>query len=66
MKEKDSEEVQQEQERIEAHREGSAAALFAGLLILVLLAGSAVLISYFWPVFTSSRPNMPPPAAQEE
>ena len=31
--------------------EGSAAGLFAGAPHFMLLAGSAILIAYFWPVF---------------
>ena len=51
---RDVEEV--EEAHVEAQREGSAAALLAGLLILGLLAGSAIFVTYFWPVF-----EIPPP-----
>ena len=52
---------------VEAQREGSAAALLAGLLILVLLAGSAMLVTYFWPVFEIAvpQPNVSTPAPEE-
>ena len=51
----------------EAQREGSAAALLAGLLILGLLAGSAIFVTYFWPVFEIAAPqvNIPTPVVQE-
>ena len=62
---RDVEEV--EEEHVEAQREGSAAALLAGLLILVLLAGSAMLVTYFWPVFeiAAPQPNVSTPAPEE-
>ena len=46
-----------EKEHVETQREGSAAGLLAGLLILVLLAGSAVLVTYFWPVLELAAPE---------
>ena len=51
-----------------ASRDGYVAGLLAGLVMLVMLAGSAVLISYFWPVFevATSRPTMTPPAISQE
>ena len=62
---RDVEEV--EEAHVEAQREASAAALLAGLLILGLLAGSAIFVTYFWPVFEIAAPqvNMPTPAVQE-
>ena len=39
------------EEHVETQRQGSAAAVFAGLLILGLLTGSAIFDTYFWPVF---------------
>ena len=41
--------------------------LLAGLLILGLLAGSAIFVTYFWPVFEIAAPqvNMPTPAVQQ-
>ena len=39
------------EEHVETQRQGSAAGLLTGLLILVLLAGSAIFVTYFWPVF---------------
>ena len=62
---RDVEEV--EEAHVEAQREGSAAALLAGLLILGLLAGSAIFVTYFWPVFQIAAPqaNVPTPAVQE-
>ena len=56
---RDVEEV--EEAHVEAQREGSAAALLAGLLILGLLAGSAIFVTYFWPLFGS-----PPPKTKDE
>ena len=52
---RDVEEV--EEEHVEAQREGSAAALLGGLLILALLAGSAIFVTYFWPVFEIAAPS---------
>ena len=54
------------EEHVETQRQGSAAALFAGLLILGLVAGSAMLVTYFWPVFEIAAPeaNVPTPAAR--
>ena len=62
---RDVEEV--EEAHVETQREGSAAALLAGLLILGLLAGSAIFVTYFWPVFEIAAPqvDMPTPAVQE-
>ena len=68
---RDVEEV--EEAHVEAQREGSAAALLAGLLILGLLAGSAIFVTYFWPVFEIAAPqlaaapqaNAPTPAVPE-
>ena len=62
---RDVEEVKEA--HVEAQREGSAAALLAGLLILGLLAGSAIFVTYFWPVLEIAAPqvNVPTPAAQE-
>ena len=51
---RDVEEVAEE--HVETQRQGSAAGLFGGLLILVLLAGSAVLVTYFWPVVELAAP----------
>ena len=61
------EELQRAEQR-ELQREGSVAGLLAGLVMLVMLAGSAVLISYFWPVFevATSRPSMTPRAISQE
>ena len=53
---RDVEEV--EEEHVEAQREGSAAALLGGLLILALLAGSAIFVTYFWPVFEIAAPKL--------
>ena len=55
------------EEHVETQRQGSAAGLLTGLLILVLLAGSAIFVTYFWPVFEIAAPqvNVPTPAAQE-
>ena len=60
---RDVEEV--EEAPVEAQRQGSAEALLAGLLILGLLAGSAIFVTYFWPVFQIAAPevNVPTPAA---
>ena len=62
---RDVEEV--EEEHVETQREGSAAGLLAGLLILVLVAGSAMLVTYFWPVFeiAAPQPNVSTPAPEE-
>ena len=49
--------VDKAKEQVEALREGSAAGLLGGLLILVLLAGSAVLVTYFWPVVELAAPE---------
>jgi len=51
------------QERVKAQREGSAAGLVAGLMILMLLAGSVILVSYFWPLFhiAATQPSGPEP-----
>ena len=38
------------EEHVETQRQGSAVGLLTGLLILVLLAGSAIFVTYFWPV----------------
>ena len=46
-----------EKERIETQREGSAAGLLGGLLIGVLLAGTIVLVTYFWPVVELAAPE---------
>ena len=61
---RDVEEV--EEEHVEAQREGSAATLLGGLLILALLAGSAIFVTYFWPVFEiAAQVNVPTQAVQE-
>ena len=52
---RDVEEV--EEKHVETQRQGSAAGLLAGLLILVLLSGSAIFVTYFWPVFEIAAPN---------
>ena len=58
---RDVEEV--EEKHVETQRQGSAAALLAGLL----LAGSAILVTYFWPVFevAAPEPNVSTPAPEE-
>ena len=62
---RDVEEV--EEKHVETQRQGSAAAVFAGLLILGLLAGSAIFVTYFWPVFeiAAPQPNVSTPAPEE-
>jgi hypothetical protein len=57
-----------EEEHVETQREGSAAGLVAGLLILGLLAGSVILVTYFWPVFeiAAPQPNVSTPAPTGE
>jgi len=56
-----------EDEHVEALREGSAAGVFAGAVIILLLAVSAILITYFWPVFqiAATQSNEPTPTIQE-
>jgi hypothetical protein len=62
---RDVEEV--EEAHVEVQREGSALALLAGLLILGLLGGSAVIVTYLWPVFEIAAPqaNAPTHAVPE-
>ena len=58
--------VEEVEEAVEVQREGSALGLLAGLLVLVLLAGSAIFVTYFWPVFEIAAPaNAPTPAVQK-
>ena len=57
----------EEVEEEHVKREASAVGLLGGLLILVLLAGSAMLVTYFWPVFevAVTQPNVSTPAPEE-
>jgi hypothetical protein len=62
---RDVEEV--EEAHIEVQRQGSALALLAGLLILGLLGGSAIIVTYLWPVVEIAAPqaNAPTHAVPE-
>ena len=64
--ERDVEKV--EEEHVDTQRQGSAAGLVAGLLILVLLAGSGMLVTYFWRVFEIAvpQPNVSTPAPRSD
>jgi uncharacterized protein HemX len=56
----------QEAAEQEVKREGSAAGLLAGLLILVLLVGSAISIAYFWFQIAATQSNEPIPTTRGE
>jgi hypothetical protein len=53
-----------EKEHVETQREGNAVGLLAGLIILAVLVGSVIFVTYFWPVFeiAATQSDVPTPA----